>query len=256
MIGVPGPMANVFRRLRLRFGISAPKMTVQTHVAWYWRWLGVMLLLALSLAVAAWMYDAGRRFAGFDRTELERELDTLRGSFSSLQDEAERLRSIAGASESRLKIEQAAQAQLAGQVKALEDENNRLREDLAFFETLIPAERRADKVSIHGFKVDRDLLPGEYRYRLMVLQGGKRDREFRGSLQLIVEVQRDGKNDMILMPNPAEAANPAFKLNFKYFHRVEGSFRVPAEVKVRAVQVRVMENGSGDARAVQNATIS
>ena len=242
--------------MQLRFGISAPKMTVRTHLAWYWRWLGTMVMIAVSLALAAWMYDAGRRFAGFDRTELELEVSKLKDSLSDVKSEAARLRSIASASESRLKIEQAAQQQLAGQVKALEDENNRLREDLAFFDTLIPAERRGDKVSILGFKVDRDVLPGEFRYRLLVLQGGKRDRPFAGSLQLIIEVQRDGRNDMILMPNPADAGSAAFKLSFKYFHRVEGTFRVPAEVKVRAVQVRVMESGSGEARAVQNAVIS
>jgi len=242
--------------MQLRFGISAPKMTVRTHLAWYWRWLGTMVMIAVSLALAAWMYDAGRRFAGFDRTELEIEVSKLKDSLSDVKSEAARLRSIASASESRLKIEQAAQQQLAGQVKALEDENNRLREDLAFFDTLIPAERRGDKVSILGFKVDRDVLPGEYRYRLLVLQGGKRDRPFAGSLQLIIEVQRDGRNDMILMPNPADAGSAAFKLSFKYFHCVEGTFRVPAEVKVRAVQVRVMESGSGEARAVQNAVIS
>lgn len=249
-------MPSLLKRMQLRFGISAPKMTVRTHVAWYWRWLGMMVLLAVSLALAAWMYDAGRRFAGFDRTELELEVSQLRDTLSQVKGEAARLRSIATAGESRLKIEQAAQTQLAGQVKALEEENNRLREDLAFFENLIPAERRADKVSILGFKVDRDVLPGEFRYRLLVLQGGKRDREFRGSLQLIIEVQRDGRSDMILMPNPADAGSAAFKLSFKYFHRVEGTFRVPAEVKVRAVQVRVMENGSGEARAVQNVVIS
>lgn len=249
-------MPSLWKRVQLRFGISAPKMTVRTHLAWYWRWLGMMVMLAVSLALAAWMYDAGRRFAGFDRTELELEVSKLKESLSDVKSEAARLRSIATASESRLKIEQAAQQQLAGQVKALEDENNRLREDLAFFDTLIPAERRGDKVSILGFKVDRDVLPGEYRYRLLVLQGGKRDRSFSGSLQLIIEVQKDGRNDMILMPNPADAGSAAFKLSFKYFHRVEGTFRVPAEVKVRSVQVRVMESGSGEARAVQNAVIS
>src|SRR3954467_2659966 len=121
-------MPGFLKKLQLRFGISAPKMTVRTHVAWYWRWLGTMVLLAVSLALAAWMYDAGRRFAGFDRTELEGEVSKLKDSLAQLKDEAARLRSIASASESRLRIEQAAQTQLAGQVKALEDENNRLRE--------------------------------------------------------------------------------------------------------------------------------
>src|SRR5712691_5997290 len=67
------PMPKLFKQFRQRFGISAPKMTVQTHVAWYWRWLGMLVFLSLALALAAWMYDAGRRFAGFDRSELQNE---------------------------------------------------------------------------------------------------------------------------------------------------------------------------------------
>src|SRR6266702_4144538 len=202
-------MSKLFKQFRQRFGISAPKMTVQTHIAWYWRWLGMLVFLSFALALAAWMYDAGRRFAGFDRSELQNEFARLRESMGRLESEAARLRSIANASESRLKIEQTAQAQLASQVKALEDENNRLKEDLAFFENLVPSERRGEKVSIHRFKVERDVLPGE----------------FHGSLQLVVEMQQEGKDATIVIPDSAEIGSTAFKLNFKYFRRVEGTFR-------------------------------
>jgi Family of unknown function (DUF6776) len=248
-------MPNLLKRIRQRFGISAPKMTVRTHVAWYWRWLGMLVLLSLSLALAAWMYDSGRRFAGFDRGEIEEELARLRESSATLREEMLRVRSIADASESRLKIEQSAQAQLGTQVKALEDENGRLKEDLAFFESLVPSERRGDKMSIHRFKVERDALPGEYRYRLLVTQGG-RNRQFQGSLQLVVEVQQEGKDDIIIFPEPSEMDGPPFKLNFKYFHRIEGTFRVPAGARVRAVQARILENGSSEARASQNVNLS
>ena len=231
-------------------------MTVQTHVAWYWRWLGMLVFLSLVLAMAAWMYDTGRRFAGFDRGELQNEFARLRESMAQLEGEAARLRSIANASESRLKIEQSAQAQLATQVKALEDENNRLKEELGFFENLVPSERRGDKVSIHRFKVERDVLPGEYRYRLLVLQGGRLDREFHGSLQLVVEMQQEGRDVTIVIPDGAESGNVAFKLNFKYFRRVEGAFRVPPRAKVRTIQARILENGSNEARASQNVNLS
>ena len=230
-------------------------MTVQTHVAWYWRWFGMLVFLSLALALAAWMYDAGRRFAGFDRGELQDEFARLRDSMTRLESEAARLRSIANASESRLKIEQTAQSQLAAQVKTLEDENNRLREDLAFFENLVPSERRGEKVSIHRFKVERDVLPGEYRYRLLVLQGGKLDREFHGSLQLVVEMQQDGRDATIVIPDSTDAS-ASYKLNFKYFRRVEGTFRVPAGAKVRTIQARILENGSSEARASQNVNLS
>jgi len=250
-------MTKLGKYFHHRFGIAAPKMTVKTHVAWYWRWLGMLAFLSLALALAAWMYDAGRRFAGFDRGELENKFTRLRDSLGQLEIEAARLRSIANASESRLKIEQTAQAQLAAQVKSLEDENNRLKEDLAFFENLAPSERRSEKVSIQRFKVAREVLPGEYRYRLLILQGGKLDREFHGSLQLVVEMQQGGKDATIVIPETAESGdNSAFKLNFKYFRRVEGTFRVPAGARVKTVQARILENGSSEARASQNVNLS
>jgi hypothetical protein len=246
-------MPRLFKRIRGRFGISAPKLTVRTHVAWYWRWLGMVAALAVSLVIAAWLYDAGRRFAGFDRSETEQELSQLRASVARLEDELRRLRAIADVSESRLKIEQSAQAQLGVQVKSLEEENTRLKEDLAFFENLTPTD---DRLSIHRFKVEPNALPGEYRYRLLVLQGGRRNREFQGSMQLVVSVQENGRDATIAIPDQASASDTAYRLKFKYFRRVEGTFRVGPGAKVLSVQVRVMEQGSDQARASQSFSLS
>jgi len=246
-------MASLFKILRRRFGISAPRMTVTTHVAWYWRWAGMILVGAATLALAAWMYDAGRRFAGFDRSEAEEELGRLRGSVATLREETARLRASVDASGSRMKIEQAAQAQLAKQVKSLETENARLKEDLAFFENLLPSQ---EKLTIHRFTVDPEVLPGEYRYRLLMLQGGRKDRPFQGKLQLVISVQQDGRDAMIILPEAGDADSSAYKLNFKRILRVEGTFRVSPQVKVRNVQVRVIEDGSNQARAVQSVNLS
>ena len=246
-------MASLFKIFRRRFGISAPRMTVITHVSWYWRWLGMILVGAATLALAAWMYDAGRRFAGFDRSEAEEELDRLRASVAAMKEETSRLRASVDASGSRMKIEQAAQGQLAKQVKSLETENARLKEDLAFFENLLPSQ---EKLTIHRFTVDPEVLPGEFRYRLLVLQGGRRERAFLGKLQLVISVQRDGRDAMIILPEAGDADSSAYKLSFKHFLRVEGTFRVSSQAKVRNVQVRVIEDGSNQARAVQNVNLS
>lgn len=245
---------NLLKKFRQRFGIAAPRMTVQTHVAWYWRMLGLVVILACSFALAAWIYDAGRRFAGFDRSEAEQELSQLRESVGRLSQEAAGLRASVNASDSKLQIERTAQTQLARQVKALEDENARLKEDLAFFENLIPGEHRDNTLLVNRFRVDPGALPGEYRYRLLLLQGGRRDKPFQGNLQLLVTLQKDGKDAIITLPE--EGAGQAYKISFKYFQRVEGTFRVAPDAHVKMVRVRIYETGSTQVRATQSFNLS
>lgn len=245
---------DLLKKIRRRFGITAPRMTITTHVAWYWRMLGLVAVLSCSFALAAWIYDAGRRFAGFNRSEAEQELSQLRERVGRMSEETGGLRASVNASESKLQIERTAQTHLARQVKALENENARLKEDLAFFENLIPSENRGNTLLINRFRAEPGALPGEFHYRLLLLQGGRRDKPFQGNLQLLVTLQQEGKNAIITFPAEAEAQ--AYKINFKYFQRVEGTFRVAPGAHVKMVQVRVFESGSAQVRATQSFNLS
>lgn len=248
-------MPGLFKRIRRRFGISAPRMTVRTHLAWYWRWLGMTFVAAASLALAAWMYDAGRRFAGFDSSESREELTRLRGTVARLEQEAARLRSLTDAADAKVKIEQSAQAQLALQLKQYEQENVRIKEDLAFFEGLVPSGQRDERVSIHRFTVQAGAMPSEFRYRMLVLQGGRRDQPFQGRMQLLGDLQDKGRNAMIPLSGDGIGENGVRPLSFKFFHRVEGTFRVKPSARLRTVQVRIFENGSNEARATQSVNL-
>src|SRR4051812_41738272 len=119
-------MAGRLWKLRQRFGIAAPRVAIHSQVPWYWRWLGVAVLLAVSAASAAWIYDAGRRFAGFDRSEVANELGNVKRELGQARSELERLRAIANAADSRVSIERTAQQNLSQQIRALEQDNARL----------------------------------------------------------------------------------------------------------------------------------
>jgi hypothetical protein len=248
-------MPGLLKRVRQRFGISAPRMTVRTHLAWYWRWMGVVVIAAVSLALAAWMYDAGRRFAGFDSSETREELTQLRSTVARLELELAQLRSLSDAADAKVKIEQSAQMQLAAQLKQYEQENIRIKEDLAFFEGLVPNGQRDERVSIHRFTVQPGATPTEYRYRMLVLQGGRRDQPFQGRMQFMVDQQDRGRNAMIPMTGDGIGDNGMQPLNFKFFHRIEGTFRMQSSVGAKAVQVRIFENGSNEPRAVQSVNL-
>ncbi len=239
------------KRLRQRFGISAPRVAIRTHVAWYWRALAMIAILTISLALAEWIYDEGRRIAGFDSNESVREIQSLRNYVMELDAELTKLRSLAGSGESSLQIERATQRQLSRQVKSLEQENEALKQDLAFFESLMPASGLGDEV---GVKIDRlrieaDAKPGEYRYRMLVVNnGGRQAREIKGALQLAVKVQRGGKDAMITIPSDTDPNPQRFRFEIRYFHRLEGGFSIPDDAVIKGVEARLLQDGVVRAR--------
>jgi len=244
-------------KVRKRFGIAAPRVAVHSPIPWYLRWVGVALLFALSAAAAVWIYDAGRRFAGFDQSEVQSELNTTKRDLAAAQEELERLRAVANAAERRLAIERAAQQKLAQQIRTLEQDNARVKEELATFESMLSSEMRSGSVlTIYRFKVEADVLPGEYRYHLLlVTPRARREREFNGRLELVVNMVEGGQSAMMSFPEPGDASASEFRLAFKYFRRVEGSFRVNPKARVENVQVRVYETGSNQPRATHTVTL-
>jgi hypothetical protein len=250
-------LSGSFRKVRQRFGIAAPRVAVHSPIPWYLRWLGIALLFGVSAASAAWIYDAGRRFAGFDRNEVESELSTVKRELNDAQAELTKLRAVANASDSRLAIERTAQQKLAQQIRGLERENARLREELGTFESMLTSDARSGpSLSIYRFKVEPDVLPGEYRYRLLlVTPSSRREREFNGRLELVVTLTEDGRNAMMTFPEPADAGAAAFRLSFKYFRRVEGTFRVNPKAKVENIQARVYENGAKEPLATNTVAL-
>lgn len=243
---IPGAGAALaLRRLRSRFGIAAPRVAVRTHVPWYWRLAAAVLVLALALALAGWIYDAGRRFAGFDRTESETEITALRNRLGQLEEETARLGALANAGESHLQIEKTTREQLARQVKALEDENVRLKENLAVFENLASGGMKSEGISLSRLRIEPLGTGGRYRYRVLASrQGLQTNQDFKGELQFFLTVQQPGgESAMIVLPQSGDSDGGRFPVAFRNFRSLEGSFQLPAEAKIRRAEVRLMQGG-------------
>ncbi len=250
---IPG----ISRRFRRHFGIAVRPAAVKTPLAWYWRLLGAVALGAVSVALGLSLYDAGRRFAGLDREAYESEISALRAKVDHLTHQAASLQALADASDSSQKIERTTQAQLMEQIKALEEQNLGLKEDLAFFENLVPSASREERLTINGFRIAADAIPGEYRYRLLLLQGlSQAQRDFDGTVQLVVDLEQDGRTSVLTLPSDKPGENQELRVRFKRFQRVEGSFRVNPDAKVRSVQVRVLETGGREPRAIERFRVS
>lgn len=237
-------LALILRRLRGRFGISAPRVAVRTHLPWYWRALSVVMLSGASLALAGWIYDAGRQFAGFHQGASEQEIGAMRDLVAKLEAELESARKIANSSESRLRIESTSQERLAKQISTLEEENSRLKADLATFESLAGGQTGNSGLAISRLRI----LPaggGQYRYSLLLAQTGeKKDKEFNGMIQVVAIVQRGKETAMMQFPGSDDPAASQYRVSFRHFRRLEGTFKVAAEARIQRVEVRLIQDGA------------
>jgi hypothetical protein len=244
-------------KLRRKFGISATRLSVRPHVPWYVRWAVVLPFVLLACGLVWWAFDSGLEFAGFHRGQAEQELTRLREQLAVVQSENARLSSQAATFEKQAQVEHAANQETEKQLKVLNEENARIQDDLAFFQSLSLPVKHGPELSIHRLKIERDALPGEYRYRMLLVQSGaERAKEFQGNLQLLVNTDHNGKKVVIVFPQENSPQDAAYQLNFKYYQRVEHSFQLPPDTSIVSIQVRVFERGGSEPKIKQNVSLT
>ncbi|HXD07595.1 MAG TPA: DUF6776 family protein [Burkholderiaceae bacterium] len=237
-----------WKLIRRRLSVSAPRMIVRSHLPWPIRWVIFALALGFSAAVALWAFEFGKDIAGLrpaggfqaqSATELKDEIEKLRA-------ERDQAQSIANTADSLLKAEHVTQTRLAAQLKALESENLALKNDLGFFERLLPA-GSSQGIAVRALQAEL-AGPGRLRFQLLVMQQGRNAGEFNGRYEMTLVGTLDSK------PWTQPVTDAARPLQFKQYKRVEGTLAFPAQAVVTQVQVRVVDQ-SGGVRASHTATL-
>ena len=224
--------------------ISAPRMAVRSAMPWPFRWAAAAVVLGFCAAISLWAFELGKEIAGVDIGTRE-ELVRLRHEAAQLREERDKAQSILNTSGSQITAERAAQERLTAQIKTLETENRALREDLGFFEKLIPASG-AEGVAIRALQAE--VLSGtQLKWQVLVIQPVKNAPEFRGRLELSVSGTLDGKPWMMQLPTGPVA------LQFRQYRRVEGMIDLPAHAVVKNVSAKVLEGSVS--RAVQSLSL-
>jgi hypothetical protein len=231
-----------WKLLRRRLSVSAPRMTVRSHLPWPLRWAVAAVALGFSAAIALWAFEFGKNIAGLDRGSQE-ELARLRTELVQLKGEQARTRQVSDTAESLLKTERAAQERLAQQVRQLEADKHALQADLGFFERLLPTSADAG-LQVRGLQADMR-SPGQLRYQMLVVQNGKAAGDFKGRYDLLLTGVLDGKvwsQPMTGGPKP---------LQLRQYARVDGVIEHPMAAVIKLVQVKVIDS-QGATRATQS----
>ncbi|MCD6733153.1 MAG: hypothetical protein LT103_06115 [Burkholderiaceae bacterium] len=243
------------RLLVRRRSVSAARMTVRRHVPWPLRLASLALAVAVGAASGMWLWRAAFDDAAIERDRLDAEIASLRDRLADERAERLRLTDALVPSDSGLRIDQVAAQRREQQLRALEAENAELKADLAYLESLLPAADAQGPVAIRRFEVEPDAgEPNRMRYRALLMQAGRAERLFSGSLQLLVTTVTQGRTRILKLPDDGPAdARERMKLSFRRLLRVEGHFRVPEGAVLKSVQMRVLERGV--LRAEQSASL-
>ena len=228
-----------FRLLRRRLTISAPRMSVRSALPWPLRWVVVAIVLGFCAAIGLWAFEFGKDIAGLEKGSKE-ELLHLRGEMASLHQELsqakelrDRAQSVANTAGTLVTTEKAAQQQLVVQLQQLELDNRRLRDDLGFFEKLIPT-AGGDGVAIRGVQAE---LTGAstVKWQILVIQANKNAPEFAGRLELSFSGLLNGKPWSATLPEGSRA------VAVRQYGRFDGEFELPAQLVLKLVSAKLSD---------------
>ena len=217
-------------------------MAVRSAMPWPLRWAGVAIVLGFCGAISLWAFEFGKSIAGLDSGSKE-ELVRLRADAEKLRTDRDKAQSVLNTSASLITAEKAAQERMSAQIKSLESENRALRDDLGFFEKLIPT-AGAEGVAIRALQAEV-LSATQMKWQVLVIQPVKNAREFRGKLEISVAGTLAGKPWTLELPDGGAQA-----LQFRQYRRIEGMVDLPPQAVVKNVSAKVVEGTA--TRAVQN----
>lgn len=228
-----------FKLLRRRLTISAPRMAIRSAMPWPFRWAIVAIVLGFCAAIGLWAFEFGKDIAGLEKgskeemLRLRTELTDVKAELAKAKLDRDHAQSIANTADTLVTAEKASHESLLAQLKQLEADNRTLRDDLGFFEKLIPS-AGVDGLAIRSMQAD--LLGGnKLKWQVLVIQSGKNPAEFNGRLEVAFSGLLDGK------PWTAILASDSPAIKVKQYGRMEGTFDIPAQVVVKGMSAKVMD---------------
>ena len=240
-------MRSIARRLRGSFGIGSSRMAIRSQLAWYWRWLVNLLMMVAVAGIVWWLVQNSYRITGFSVEEARQQIASLGQENVRLKADLETAHSTLMERDRQLQIEKAAQTELARSVAQLQEENASTKEDLGFLRRLMSSGTTPEGIGVSDLKVEREGRTSEYRYRMLLVQGGQRKQDFKGRVQVVARVTQGSTTNTLTFPDPSQPET-AGNFDFKFYQKVEGRFTIPEGAALKSVDVRVLAVPGGQVK--------
>ena len=151
--------------------------------------------------------------------------------------------------ERQIQVDRVAYEELTNALDVSETYINELREELRFYRSIITPDDGEKGLRIHDLSLTAAPEQNRYRYRLVLVQALRHDREVTGDVAMAIEGDSDGETVRHSL-NDLGAANP--KLSFRYFQILEGDFNTPPGFQPARIRVSVRpKKGTGSPEGLE-----
>lgn len=182
------------------------------------------------------------------------ELDALKAQselrLNESRAEAAAARAFADAVAGQLAIEESTRKGLEASLRSTQTELGRAREQLAFFDQLLPPGPKG-AVSIRALDIER--VGPALQYRVLLMRNAQNDELFKGRMQFMANGTLDGKTVKIPLepaqlkggPDaPVPSVSDGLDLSFEQFQRSGGLLSLPEGFTPRTVTLNVLEGST------------
>ena len=247
-------MRSLGRRLRSTFGVGSSRMAIRSQMAWYWRYLLNLLMMVLVACVVWWLVQNSYRITGVSFEEARQQMNALTDENAQLKKDLEGARASLIERDRQLQIEKASQTELARTVAQLQEENASIKEDLGFLRKLMSSGATPEGIGVSDLKVEREGRSNEYRYRMVLTQGGQRKQDFKGRVQVVARVAQGTASNTLTFPDPSLPEPATGTFEFRFYQKVEGRFALPEGSTLKGVDIRVLAVPGGQVKLSRTIT--
>lgn len=139
------------------------------------------------------------------------------------------------AAQARLKASSAANEQLAGDLAGARKTVERLRNDLALFDQVLPPDPRGGTVGVRAARFANE--DGQLAYHVLLSREQKSGKPLQGAMQLAVAGERGGRSETLTL-GPLEVSLAGYQ-------HLQGALPLPTGFQARQVTVRVLDGAGG-----------
>lgn len=225
------------------------RLVVRYHAPWRRRLMGAGGLI-LGVLLLYLMFELGRFQGGYSKVaELKRRAQ-FSARLDALQEQNEKLRQQVAAAELARDVDRKAYADVEKNLAELQAQVLKQREELTFYRGIVSPEDGIGGLRIQRFQVLPGVAPQEFRLRLVLVQSMRQDAVVSGAVHIRIEgvVANRPVQLGLAESGVSEGADGRLPFQLRYFKNLERDVRLPTGFEPRAVNVEVRSGNSPPVR--------